>query len=278
MELRHYWNVIWRRRWLVLAILLLTTLVSGYMALGTPRTYQTDVWFITRQEPTPDSPGMPGVVGSGAAMVFTFNRYYNWFGSEFLVDDYTQIVTSDAFANSVLETMREPGYAGKVMEDFSNQAIEAAGPGGKPDLRSQQDVDRLNGDIGALSAASLRNLIEADRKHRELRLTVTTRSLELTKAVADAAGIVLTDARLKPIKGELVDDKAVFAQLNEVGPATVESSRNRDILNAAIRVLVGLVAALALAFLLEYLDTTVRDERDAARVLELPVIGTIPRG
>ena len=35
--------------------------------------------------------------------------------------------------------------------------------------------------------------------------------------------------------------------------------------------------ALALAFLLEYLDNSVRDERDARKVLDLPVLGMIPR-
>jgi capsular polysaccharide biosynthesis protein len=39
----------------------------------------------------------------------------------------------------------------------------------------------------------------------------------------------------------------------------------------------GLVLALALAFLLEYLDNSVRDERDARRVLDMPVLGTIPK-
>src|SRR5690349_18728122 len=104
MELRQYWNVIWRRKWLVVGIVLLAALLSGYMFLTTNKTYETQVRFITRQEPTPDDPNTPGITD----MIFTFNRYYNWFGSEFLVDDYTQITTSDAFAASVLQTMQEP--------------------------------------------------------------------------------------------------------------------------------------------------------------------------
>ena len=41
--------------------------------------------------------------------------------------------------------------------------------------------------------------------------------------------------------------------------------------------LFGLVAAVALAFLLEYLDITVKNAADAERRLELPVLGVIPR-
>src|SRR5262245_32851771 len=118
MELKQYWNVIWRRRWLVLAILLVAALLSGYLYLTTQRTFETQVRFITRQEPTPDNPDTPGMTGT----IFTFNRYYNWFGSEFLVDDYTQITASDAFAASVLETMKMAFFADKEIEDLNNQA------------------------------------------------------------------------------------------------------------------------------------------------------------
>src|SRR5947209_20611640 len=96
MELRQYWNVIWKRRWLALAIVGLTTILSAYMALRASPSYEAEVRFITRQVPTPDS---------GQYVVFTFDRYYNWLGSEFLVDDYTLIVQSDAFARAVLGIM-----------------------------------------------------------------------------------------------------------------------------------------------------------------------------
>ena len=47
----------------------------------------------------------------------------------------------------------------------------------------------------------------------------------------------------------------------------MQSSRSRDIINAVVRVMIGVVLALALAFLLEYLDSSIRDERDARKVL-----------
>ena len=41
MELRQYWNVIWRRRWLVLGIVLVAAALSAFMAWTAPREYQT---------------------------------------------------------------------------------------------------------------------------------------------------------------------------------------------------------------------------------------------
>ncbi|OLO42353.1 capsular biosynthesis protein [Alkalihalophilus pseudofirmus] len=46
-------------------------------------------------------------------------------------------------------------------------------------------------------------------------------------------------------------------------------------LNMAIAFVVGLMTAVGLAFLLEYLDTTVKTEQDIEKLLGLPVIGVV---
>ncbi|MDQ0216274.1 capsular polysaccharide biosynthesis protein [Oikeobacillus pervagus] len=46
-------------------------------------------------------------------------------------------------------------------------------------------------------------------------------------------------------------------------------------LNIAIAVVVGLMAGVGLAFLLEYLDNTVKTEQDVENLLELPVLGMV---
>jgi capsular polysaccharide biosynthesis protein len=277
MELRQYWNVIWRRRWLVLAIVGVALLVSAFMALTSDRTFKAEVRFATRQDTTEQGVGRP--LDLQGQVLFMFDPYYyRWFGSEFLVDDYTQIAASDAFAQSVLSTTRETWFVEQVVQDLNEQERELAGPEGHPVVRGQVQADELEATISKLNVPKVKAAISADRRHRELRLTVTTPSMELTKAVADAAGIVLTDARIRPVRGNMVDDLARFWQIDRPGPADIESSRSQEILNAVVRVIIGLVAAVALAFLLEYLDNSVRDERDAAKVLDLPVLGAIPRG
>ncbi len=47
-------------------------------------------------------------------------------------------------------------------------------------------------------------------------------------------------------------------------------------MNVAIAFLLGLMASVALAFLLEFLDNTIKTTDDIARYLELPVMGMIP--
>ncbi|WP_100400341.1 YveK family protein [Bacillus sp. FJAT-44742] len=50
----------------------------------------------------------------------------------------------------------------------------------------------------------------------------------------------------------------------------------QPMLNMAIAFVVGLMAAVGLAFLLEFLDNTIKTEQDIERGLELPVLGVIP--
>jgi len=236
MELRQYWAVIWKRRWLVLAIVGFTTILSGYMALRAAPTYEAEDKFVTRQQPAPDNNNY---------VVFTFDRYYNWFSSEFLVDDYTIIVQSDAFANAIRAVMGPELTLGTA--------------NGKP------------------TNAEIKGAMEVDRKNRELRVKVTAPSKEEAKSFADAVATVLTGAKMKPIKGPVVDDKPVFTQIDEATPDDIKSSKTKEAINAAIKIAISIAAALALAFLLEYLDTSVRDARDVERLLDVPVLGAIPR-
>lgn len=261
----------------MLAIVAIAAVLSAFLLLTTPKSFKTEIKFITRQEPTVDNPGSPGIVGGPGNLVFTFNRYYNWFSSEFLVDDYTQITKSDAFAGSVLETMWDPGFPQKVIDTLNQQSISNATQGQQPAVLGPEMVLKLRADIGGLTLQGIKGSIDSDRAQRELHLTINSSTGELAKAIADASAIVLTDAKLKVVRGTLVNDEPAFSQIDDARVDSIQSSRSRDIINAVVRVIIGVVLALALAFLLEYLDSSIRDERDARKVLDLPVLGAIPR-
>jgi hypothetical protein len=239
---------------LVLLIVFLVAAISGLMALTGARSYEAEARFITRQAPT----------GDQAAQYFTFDRYYNWFSSEFLVDDYTEVVESDAFAAATLNVLRD-SVAHNVLArpDYGSLTSEA-----------QEQARTV---INKLTPEHIKGMIQTDRKHRILRLMVTASPKVVAKAISDASATVLADSRMEPVQGQTVDDRAVFSQIDLATMEEIQSSTGREIIAAIIRVLIGIVAALALAFLLEYLDNSVRDERDAKRVLDMPVLGTIPK-
>jgi capsular polysaccharide biosynthesis protein len=51
----------------------------------------------------------------------------------------------------------------------------------------------------------------------------------------------------------------------------------KPLLNMAIALVVGLMAGVGLAFLLEYLDNTIKTEEDIQNILQLPILGVIPK-
>jgi len=253
MELRQYWNVIWKRKWLVLVIIAVAAALSGWLFLRGGRSYQEQVRFITRQEQQPSN-NQPGI--------FDYNLYYNWISSEYMVDDFTEIVKSNSFDAAVLDTLKSEIISGQLTEVQTGTL--------------QLDWAKLKTDVANLKLADIDGYLSADRKQRELRLVVNAPTRELTVGVLDAAGIVLTSNKIVPIRGQY-SDKPVLAQIDYASLDRIDTSLSKDVINAAIRVILGIVVAIALVFLLEYLDNSVRDERDATRVLELPVLGAIPK-
>ncbi|USL43549.1 YveK family protein [Priestia megaterium] len=70
-----------------------------------------------------------------------------------------------------------------------------------------------------------------------------------------------------------IDNVSILAkaQLDEA----LSPIKPQPFLNIAIAVVVGLMAGVGLAFLLEYLDNTIKNEQDVERILQLSVIGVI---
>jgi polysaccharide biosynthesis transport protein len=63
-----------------------------------------------------------------------------------------------------------------------------------------------------------------------------------------------------------------------VDPAMVPADpiKPRKLMNVAVAVVLGFMAAAGLAFLLEYLDTTIKTPEDVTKHVGLPVLGIIP--
>jgi capsular polysaccharide biosynthesis protein len=166
---------------------------------------------------------------------YAFDRYYTWMASEYFVDELTEIVGSEAFARAVNE---ELAYSG---------------------------LD--------IPAEAFCGSMEADRKHRILTVHITWGDQAQLKDIADAAAKVLQE-HSADFLGQLGTTDADIRLIDP--PVVIPAGRSlKEKLDLPIRLFLALVAGVALTFLLDYLDDTVRD-RAEVEAMGLAVLGEIP--
>ncbi len=223
MELRAYARIIRRRIWLIVALPLLVLLIALVTQRPTPTTFHASMRLAVGVHPLPAEPGL------------NFDpRLTSGQASEFLADDFTEVVRGSAFAAAVSSRL----------------------PAG------------ISIPPGAIVGAT-----SAEKHHRILYLDINWPDREQLVAISQAV-----------IQTMREDGDTFLAQLGAAdaevtlldGPniASVGPSLRRRV-DIPLRVMLALVAAVALVFLLEYLDDTVRTTADA-EALEIPVLGEIP--
>ncbi|WP_010677052.1 YveK family protein [Bacillus timonensis] len=128
----------------------------------------------------------------------------------------------------------------------------------------------------------------------ELNLERSTSSLnsQVTVGSVDNSQIVnVTVSDTDPIKAAEIANKiaTVFEteitkimnvdNVNILTPAIATENQSpvkpQPVLNMAIALVLGLMVGVGVAFLLEYLDNTIKTEQDIEKLLELPVLGAI---
>ena len=228
MELRDYWEIVRRRWWLPVMLAALVALFSAVQLrpwIASPPIYSASMRLLVGVLPATDAP------------VTAYDpRYYAWLTSEYLVDDFAEVVRSRLFADAVSARL-------------ADQAITVP--------------------PGVIQGSAV-----TGQQHRIITLGFTWGDATQLEAIANAAAAELTEAA--PVYFQqlgtagagvtVIDGPTVGA----VGPGL------RDRLEWPLRVGLGLLVGLGLVFLLDYLDTSVRDRR-MAETLGLRVIGEIPK-
>lgn len=226
MELRRYWNIIWKRIWVIIALFLVILL--GSLALRAPARpqHQAVMRFLV------------GVLPEDyAGREYTYDRYYTWLASEYLADDLSEVVKYSAFAKDV-------------------------------SLALATGDDPFTVPPGAIQGATV-----AKKQHRILTLTITWPEPGELAEIANAASHIL------PEKGP-----QYFAQVGVTGAKislidepviTSLAPSLRERLDFPLRLFLAVLAGLALVFLLDYLDDTVRDRRELEE-MGLSVLAEIP--
>ncbi|WP_404469092.1 YveK family protein [Sutcliffiella horikoshii] len=140
-------------------------------------------------------------------------------------------------------------------------------------IKSAAILDLVSEELnGEYNASELNNMITVGSVQNSQVLTLTVENTDPVMAaqVANTTAKVFQEQVVSIMNVDNVNILA-SAQVGE-NPSPVKP---QPVLNMAIAFVVGLMAGVGLAFLLEFLDNTVKTEQDIEKLLGLPVLGTV---
>jgi polysaccharide biosynthesis transport protein len=152
------------------------------------------------------------------------------------------------------------------------------------EIRGQlsQETHRIVEGLAADHRAALRNeqeLQQAVDIHRQLakrlgdqmpQYTLLRRNVESNRDIYTA---LLTRLKETQISSSLITSNISLVDRAEVPRYP---SRPRKALNLSLAVIVGLVGGIAIAFLVEHLDPTIKDPKEIGTILHVPTLGLVP--
>ncbi|WP_059106213.1 YveK family protein [Shouchella shacheensis] len=123
-----------------------------------------------------------------------------------------------------------------------------------------------------LNYSELVDMVSVGNENESQVVTITVENRQPEQAVTIANTIAaIFENDIPEIMS--VDNVSILSEA-ELGENPSPVSPN-PVLNMAIAFVVGAMAAVGLSFLLEYLDTTIKTEKDIEHVLELPILGAV---
>ena len=196
MEFRQYWDIFRRRWWIPFALMALVGLLS---------VIQQRPW----QTPPPSYNAsmrmLVGVLPAADADIAAYDpRYYAWLTSEYLVDDFTEVVRSDLFAQNVSERL------------------------------SQQDI--------TVPAGTIRGSAATGKQHRIITLSFAWPDAAELAAITDAAAAELTENA--PLYFQQLGTDGAGITLLDAPSVTPAGRSLRDRLDLPLRLLIAFVVGL----------------------------------
>lgn len=213
-ELREYGQIVRRRWWLPLVLGALVALLSALQLQPwrpAPVSYAASLRLLVGVLPASDQP-----------TTAYDPRYYAWLTSEYLVDDFTEVVHSGLFAQNVSQRLAQQAIT------VPPNTIQGSAASGK-----QHRIITIN--FAGSDQAQLAAI--ADAVAAELAENAPAYFRQLG---TDGAGVTLIDG----------------PTISAVGPSL------RQRLDWPLRVLLALAVGLGLVFLLDYWDTSVRTRQE----------------
>lgn len=212
MEIREYWAILRRRWWLPVVLVVLVGLLS---------LLQLQPWQPNAPSYSASLRILVGVLPTASQDVTAYDpRYYAWLTSEYLVDDFTEVVRSQLFAENVSARL------------------------------SAQNITVPPGVIQASAATG--------KLHRIITLNFTWGDAAQLEAIAQAAAAELTENT--PFYFQQLGTENAGVMLIDGPAVSAVGGGVRQQVELPLRILLALLVGVGLVFPLHYLDDSVRTE------------------
>jgi non-specific protein-tyrosine kinase len=256
---RGYLALLARRKWIILPLLVLLPLAAYvYSAQGT-------------------------AIYEGSAQVYLNRQSQNLSG----LDD-PAVVQPERVIRTQADIARMPVIAERVVDEAGLQ-IDAGTFLGQSSVRSNEQVDLLTFDVrderasraSALADLYAREYIEFRRELDTQALRDATQALQNQIDSLEEKGLLVNSGlysalaqRLQQLQSAQVLQESNALLVREAG--TAAQVEPRPMQSAAFALGLAVFLGLGLAFLLDALDTRVRDPEQLADALGLPLLGSLP--
>ena len=290
MELRQYFNVIKRWWWLLIVGMIIPMSISYHFLSKQPALYQAKVTLMvgtTLQQLSPDPSLMR--ISTSLAQAYTvlvkrrpitqavIQRLNLERSPEALARQITAWISPEAQLLEIIVTDTNPQAAALIANALADELIRQS-PGSVEESQRQQAF--VQGQLAELEV----KITDIEEEIRELE--------DFLANLTSAAEIEETQQRLSGLQGVASGYRSTYASLRQslidssayvltvvepaIEPTWPVSSRSNLILLVAGAA--GLALSLGAAFVIEFLDDTLRWEsfKDRA-LLDLPVVGLMPR-
>ena len=288
MELREYASTIWKWSWLIV----LATLIAGFAA-----------WWTVKDQPAIFQTSTTLMIGQAIQKVDP--NYSDFYTSERLAQTYSELIKREPILKNTAKTLgfedqwtrlrgqigvnlipgtqlmeirvtdTDPQRAKLIADEVSHQLMST--------VERSRPQDRNREFIQTQSASLPPKIQAAQQEIEELQA-------ELSEAFS-ARQIQDIQSRINTLESQINNWQATFAQyqllLGETGTnvltvieeASVPSNPlgSNWMMQVALAAIVGAMLAAGAAFLIEYLDDTLRSPEDAEKAMGLTTLGTIGR-
>ena len=290
MELRQYINIIWKWLWLIVLAVVIAAAASYLASRAATPLYQTKTTLL---------------VGQGTQNP-TLNTYDIYVGQQ-LAQTYAELVRREPVLKGVVESLglqrswnslvgqvsaravpntqlvevyvvdSDP-YRAKVLADTVAQQLILQSPT-NPNALSPDQAQFTKSQLEDLQKKIQDGQTESERLHQELDAANSARQIQslnseiglLEQRVSDWQN---TYSQLLLTQGG--NSVAALSLLEEATLPSVPISPNTR-MNVLMASALGFVLAIAGAFLIEYLDDTIKTPEDIMRATDLPMLGAIAR-